>query len=95
MPAFLSCDRAHFTRYGPFNESWAIAEEWPLTHAAYRHHRKRFLYDRHLTARSSSRRMDLQRFGYVRTFAKWVSVVLFPWARTTLSDRIRHQAEHR
>ena len=90
MPAFMSCDRTHFERYGPFNESWAIAEEWPLTGAAYRHHRERFLYDRGLTARTSSRRMELQPFGYVRTFLKWVSVVLFPWARTSLNDRIRH-----
>jgi len=92
MPAFLSCDRAHFNRYGPFDESRAIAEEWPLTIAAYRRHRDRFLYDRRLTAKTSSRRMDLQPFGYLRTFVKWVLVVLFPWARTTLSDRIRHEA---
>ena len=82
MPAIMSCDRAHFERYGPFNESWAIAEEWPLTGAAYRYHRERFLYDRRLTGRTSSRRMELQPFGYARTFLKWVSVVLFPWART-------------
>lgn len=91
MPAFMSCDRAHFNSYGPFKESWLIAEEWPLTGAAYRHHRERFLYDRSLTARTSSRRMELQPFGYVRTFLKWVSVVLFPWARTSLNDRIRHE----
>ena len=56
MPAFMSCDRAHFDRYGPFEESRAIAEEWPLTVPAYRYHRQRFLYDRCLTARTSSRR---------------------------------------
>jgi len=95
MPAFMSCDRAHFESYGPFNESWRIAEEWPLTGAAYRHHRERFLYDRSLTARTSSRRMELQPFGYVRTFLKWVSVVLFPWARTSLTDRIRHETASR
>ena len=95
MPAFMSCDRAHFESYGPFNESWAIAEEWPLTGAAYRSHPERFLYDRTLTARTSSRRMELRSFGYVRTFLKWVSVVLFPWARTSLSDRIRHQTVNR
>ena len=49
MPAFMSCDRAHFERYGPFDESCAIAEEWPLTGAAYRNHRERFLYERTLT----------------------------------------------
>jgi glycosyltransferase involved in cell wall biosynthesis len=92
MPAFMSCDRSHFERYGPFNDSWAIAEEWPLTGAAYRYHRERFLYDRSLTARTSSRRMELQPFGYVRTFLKWSLVVLFPWARTSLDDRVRHEA---
>ena len=91
MPAFMSCDRAHFESYGPFKESWLIAEEWPLTGAAYRHHPERFLYDRSLTALTSSRRMELQPFGYVRTFLKWASVVLFPWARTSLTDRIRHE----
>jgi glycosyltransferase involved in cell wall biosynthesis len=95
MPAFMSCDRAHFDNYGPFRERWAIAEEWPLTGAAYRHHRERFLYDRSLTARTSSRRMELQPLGYVRTFLKWVSVVLFPWARTSPVDRIRHETGRR
>jgi glycosyltransferase involved in cell wall biosynthesis len=95
MPAFMSCDRAHFERYGPFREPWLIAEEWPLTVAAYRHHRQRFLYERTLTARTSSRRMELQRFGYLRTFLKWVSVVLVARARTDGYDRIRHEARER
>ena len=90
MPAFMSCDREHFETYGPFDETCVTAEEWPLTGAAYRHHRERFLYDRTLTARTSSRRMQLQPFGYVRTFLKWVSVVLFQGARTSPVDRIRH-----
>jgi glycosyltransferase involved in cell wall biosynthesis len=89
MPAFMSCNRAHFERYGPFDEACTIAEEWPLTGAAYR--TGRFLYDRSLTARTSSRRMELRLFGYVRTFLKWVSAVLFPWARTSPIDRIRHE----
>ena len=93
MPAFMSCDRAHFDSYGPFEESCAITEEWPLTEAAYRYHNERFLYDRNLTALTSSRRMELQSFGYVRTFLKWVSVVLFPWARASLTD-VRHEASH-
>ena len=94
MPAFMSCDRTHFESYGPFRESWAIAEEWPLTGAAYRYHRERFLYDCSLTARTSSRRMELQPFGYVRTFLKWVSAVLSPWARTSLTG-IRHETGDR
>lgn len=94
MPAFMSCDRAHFARYGPFNEACAIAEEWPLTGAAYRYHRERFLYDRSTTARTSSRRMELQPFGYCRTYLKWISVVLFPWARTSITV-IRHETGSR
>jgi glycosyltransferase involved in cell wall biosynthesis len=95
MPAFMSCDRAHFDTYGPFDESRAIAEEWPLTGAAYRIHRERFFYDRSVTARTSSRRMELQSFGYLRTFVKWVSAVLFPRARTSPIDLFRHEAGHR
>lgn len=72
-----------------------ITEEWPLTGAAYRCHYERFLYDRNLTARTSSRRMALQPFGYLRTFLKWVSVVLFPWARASPIDRIRHETGNR
>ena len=93
MPAFMSCKRAHFESYGPFDESRTIAEEWPLTGAAWRF--GRFLYDRSLTARTSSRRMELRPFGYVRTFLKWVSVVLFPWARTSYINRIRHETGNR
>ena len=72
-----------------------IAEEWRLTSAAYRHHNARFLYDRSLTARTSSRRMQLQPFGFSRTFVKWVSVVLFPWARTEAYDGVRHERRSR
>lgn len=90
MPAFMSCSRAHFESYGPFDESCTIAEEWPLTGAAYRHHNERFLYDRSVTARTSSRRMELRPFGYARTFLNWVSAVLFPRARSSPIDRVRH-----
>lgn len=95
LPAFMSCDREHFAKYGPFDASCAIAEEWPLTVPAYRHHRERFLYDRTLTAHTSSRRMELQTFGYVRTFLMWASAVLFQWARTARMDRIRHGTGNR
>ncbi len=95
MPAFMSCDRTHFERYGPFETSWAIAEEWPLTAPAYRFHRERFLYDRTLTGRTSSRRMELQPFGYPRTLAKWTAAVLGSWARTNGYERIRHETRRR
>jgi glycosyltransferase involved in cell wall biosynthesis len=89
MPAFMSCSRTHFERYGPFDESCTIAEEWPLTRGAYRH--GRFLYDRSVTARTSSRRMELRPFGYIRTFLNWASAVLFPGARTSPIARVRHE----
>jgi glycosyltransferase involved in cell wall biosynthesis len=95
MPAFMSCDRAHFAAYGPFDESFVTAEEWPLTGAAYRHHRERFLYDRTLAARTSSRRMELRPFGYLRTFLTWVMVVLFHRARRSPIPHIRHQTGDR
>ena len=89
MPAFMSCNREHFDRHGPFDPTCTIAEEWPLTWAAYKS--GRFFYDRSLTARTSSRRMELRPFGYARTFAKWASAVLFPWGRTLVFDRVRHE----
>jgi glycosyltransferase involved in cell wall biosynthesis len=95
MPAFMSCDRTHFETYGPFDETFVTAEEWPLTGAAYRYHRERFLYDRSLIARTSSRRMQLRRFGYVRTFLAWTSVVLFHWARISPTEHVRHQGGER
>jgi hypothetical protein len=61
-----------------------------LTGAAYRHHRDRFLYDRQSTARTSSRRMALRPFGYLRTFFYWVSVVLFHRPRTSPMAQVRH-----
>lgn len=95
MPACMSCDRAHFDRYGPFDEAFMTAEEWPLTVPAYRHHRARFLYDRTVTARTSSRRMELRPFGYARTLLAWVSVVCFHWARTARTADIRHEPGNR
>jgi glycosyltransferase involved in cell wall biosynthesis len=89
MPAFMSCDRTHFERYGPFDESCTIAEEWPLTGAAWRY--GRLLYDRSVTARTSSRRMELRPFGYVRTFLNWGMAVIFPRVRSLPVDRIRHE----
>ena len=94
MPGFMSCDRAHFDTYGPFEEAWSTAEEWPLTSAAYHYHRQRFLYDRSVTARTSSRRMELRRFGYLRTWLTWACVVLFRWARASPTENVRHEVGH-
>jgi hypothetical protein len=39
--------------------------------------------------------MELQPFGYLRTFLKWGLVVLFASARTNDYDTIRHTAVDR
>jgi hypothetical protein len=39
--------------------------------------------------------MELQQFGYLRTFLKWVAVVLVARARTDAYDRVRHETGHR
>lgn len=91
MPAFMFCTRAVFERYGPFDERVAISEEWPILARLYHDEPSCFLYDRSHAVRSSSRRMELRRFGYLRTFAKYVAVVLFPSGRVHHSDHIRHR----
>lgn len=92
MPALMFCTRAAFHAFGPFDESVVIGEEWPILAGVYRAHPRRFIYDRALTARSSSRRMALQPFGYVRTFAKYVWAVLHRSGRLAFTDRVRHDA---
>ena len=89
LPAFMFCTRDAFRRYGPFDERVVIGEEWPLTAGCYRADRARFVYDSATAAVTSSRRMERQPFGYVRTFAKYVWAVLHYSGRIHYSDRIR------
>lgn len=89
MPAFMFCTRAVFDEFGPFDERVAIGEEWPILASLYRTRRSRLVYDRTLTACSSSRRMELQPFGYWRTFAKYVWAILHFSGRVNFSDRFR------
>ena len=70
MPACMFCTREAFDEFGPFDERVAIGEEWPILAGLYRARPRRFVYDRAITALSSGRRMELQRFGYTRTFAR-------------------------
>ena len=91
MPAFMFCTREVFLGYGPFDETVAIGEEWPILADLYRAEPRRLVYDRTLTALTSSRRMERQAFGYVRTFVKYVAAVLWPPARVNLTDRIREE----
>ena len=95
MPAFMFCTREVFDRFGPFDEEVAIGEEWPILGGVYRDRLRRLIYDRSLTARSSNRRMALQRFGYVANFAKYVWAVLHKRGRINYTDRYRHSLRER
>jgi hypothetical protein len=90
MPALMFCTREAFQRFGPFDETVSIGEEWPILAGVYRHCPERFVYDRALVARSSSRRMELQRFGYTRTLARYVWAVLHRTGRIGYPDTVRH-----
>jgi glycosyltransferase involved in cell wall biosynthesis len=89
MPALMFCIATVFDEFGPFDEEVAIGEEWPILARLYRHRPKLFVYDRSMTAYSSSRRMQAQRFGYVRTFLKYVWAILHKNGRIYYSDGIR------
>lgn len=95
MPAFMFCTRDVFRRLGPFDETVTLGEEWPILAGLYRTDRSRLVYDRALTAFSSNRRMELQSFGYIRNFLKYVWAVLHRTGRIHYSDRYRHNMEDR
>ncbi len=90
MPACMFCTRDAFDEFGPFDESVAIGEEWPILAGLYRKRRHRLCYDQATTALSSGRRMELQRFGYPRTFARYAWAILSPRGRVRYPDHIRH-----
>jgi glycosyltransferase involved in cell wall biosynthesis len=89
MPAVMFCTSAVFDEFGPFDEEVAIGEEWPILAGLYRNRPQQFVYDRSLTAYTSSRRMERLRWGYARTFAKYVWAILDRRGRIHYSDRIR------
>ena len=89
MPALMFCTAAAFDEFGPFDEGVAIGEEWPILASLYWHRPHRFLYDRSMTAFSSSRRMQTQQFGYLRTFFKYVWAILHRSGRINYTDGIR------
>jgi glycosyltransferase involved in cell wall biosynthesis len=91
MPALMFCTRAAFDRFGPFDERVRIGEEWPILAGVYGHDRRRFRYERRITALTSSRRMDLQPFGYTRTFWKYVWAVLHLSGRVSYGAHVRHR----
>src|SRR5262245_28885116 len=91
MAAVMFCTRDVFDEFGPFAEDVVLGEEWPILAGLYRARPARFLYDRTLVAHTSSRRMELQPFGYVRTLARYACAVVWPRARTVYPHRFRHR----
>lgn len=92
MPALMFCTRSVFEQFGPFNEAVAIGEEWPILAGVYRTRPREFAYLRSITAFTSSRRMELVRFGYLRLFAKYVWAILDVHGRIHYSHTIRQSA---
>ncbi len=92
MSALMFCTRAVFEEFGGFNADVTLGEEWSILGGLYGARPDRFVYDRTLTAMTSSRRMELQRFGYARTLAQYVLAVVHPNAKIQYSDRIREAA---
>jgi glycosyltransferase involved in cell wall biosynthesis len=89
MPAAMFCTRAAFDRFGPFDESVVIGEEWPLTAGCYRACRGALVVDRAARAASSNRRMALRPCGYARTFGRYVWAVLHASGRRDHPDTVR------
>ena len=89
MPALMFCTSTVFDEFGPFDENVAIGEEWPILAGLYRARPRQFVYDRTITALTSSRRMEQQVFGYTRTFVKYVWAILHRKGRIHYTDRIR------
>ena len=91
MPAFMFCTRQAFQQFGPFDESVAIGEEWPILGGVYRRNRRELVYDHTLRAHTSSRRMQMVRLGYTRLYVKYALAILFKPARVHYTDRLRER----
>lgn len=89
MPACMFCTAKAFDRFGPFDERVAIGEEWPILAGLYRQEPRAVIYDQHIVARSSSRRMDQLSFGYSRVLLKYVWAILHYQGRIHYTDSIR------
>jgi SAM-dependent methyltransferase len=90
MSAFMFSTREVFDRYGPFDEEVEIGEEWPILAGLYRDAPGKLRYDRSIVCKTSSRRMDLQRLGYLRVSAHYLWAIVHPSGRTGYGDHLRH-----
>lgn len=89
LPALMFCTRDAFDTLGPFDETVAIGEEWPILAGQYRRDRRKLAYDCKTVGRTSGRRMELVRFGYTRLFVKYVMAILFRPFRIEYADDLR------
>jgi glycosyltransferase involved in cell wall biosynthesis len=89
MSAFMFCRRKLFVELGGFDESVSLGEEWAVLAQAYRKNRKRFIYDRSIRAITSGRRMEQQRWGYLRTYIIYFRAVFLPKTRKFYPDHYR------
>lgn len=89
MPACMFVTRDAFETFGPFDTRVAIGEEWPILARIHWERPERFVYDRAIRARTSSRRMERRPFGYARTFAHYVWAILHSSGRNGYDDAIR------
>jgi hypothetical protein len=85
----MFCTREVFDRFGPFDETVQIGEEWPILAGLYRRCPSRLIYDRSLSAITSNRRMTLQRFGYAKLLFKYIWAVLHHSGRNGYPDTFR------
>lgn len=92
MSALMFVTRDVFHELGGFHEGRTLGEEWSILAGLYKKRPRRFAYDRTLTAMTSSRRMELQSFGYARVLFQYVRVVLAPDSDVHYSDAIRSEA---
>jgi len=90
MPAFMFCTRAVFDEFGPFDEQIVIGEELCITGGLYAARPDHFVYDREVTGLSSDRRMSLRRFGYSRTFFRYLWSIVHHSGRINHPDHFRH-----
>ncbi len=95
MPAFMFVTREAFDGYGPFDESCKIGEEWPILAGLYRSEKGALVYDRDVMALTSSRRMELRRFGYARVLLRYAWAIVHESGRMDYPDTLREDAAPR
>ena len=92
MSALMFVTKGVFHELGGFNEGRTLGEEWSILAGLYERRPHKFAYDRTVVAMTSSRRMEMQPFGYARVLFQYVRVVLSPAADVHYTDAVRGEA---